>query len=204
MMEEKLNKSQIREEENVLATALAQLLITTPEDIMKYLTEESFGCKKINRSLKTFRKNFIGDLTADNTYLKLFRSLDKFHNLICGQSEMYRKIFTPSQDDIAKLHEQFAFCAGELDWYEKNATVACAEGQKILDCYHEALVFDTDEKVAFYYDRLFKHVINSSLTHPCKFNKLQVTFKTATDSSAKHTLVNYLMLAVALLCLMAM
>jgi hypothetical protein len=200
VMEERANKSHIKEEENVLATSLAQLLITSPEDIMSYMTEENFGCKKISHSLNVFRKNFKHDLYNDNTFVLLFRALSKFHNLLCGQNKMFQQIFTPSQDEIGKLHEQFAFCAGELDWYEKNATVACAEGEKILDCYHEALVFEVGEKVAYYYDSIFKHVINASLTHACKFKKL----KLSASSSGNYNLINNISLLIGLFFLSVM
>ncbi|KAG5682767.1 hypothetical protein PVAND_012100 [Polypedilum vanderplanki] len=196
MMEQKLNNSKTREKENVLATSLAKLLITSPEDIMKFITEENFGCKKINHAINTFRKNFYGDLRIDNTYIKLFRALDKFYNLICGENEIYRKIFSSFQDDIAKLNEEFAVCTGELDWYEKNSTIACDEGQKILNCYHEALIYDVGEKVAFYYDKVFKKIINSSLTHPCKFKQLKATFIDATVSASNNFFIinNYLII----------
>lgn len=181
MMEAKENRSQLREEENVLATALAKLLITSPEDIMnKFITdEENFGCKKIDRALNVFKKNFNGDLNDNSAYVRLFRSLGKFHQLICGQNEKYRIIFTPSQDEMVKLHEQFLACSGEMDWYEKNETISCVEAQKILDCYHEALVYDVGEKVSYFHDYIFKQVINAALNQPCKFNKLPRAFSSS-------------------------
>lgn len=160
--------------ENVLEVALAKLLITSPEDIMTtFVTRENFGCKELKRSLRTFGTSYVGDLKSDLVYVRLFRSIGKFFQLFCDQNEKYRKIFTPLQDELVKLHEEFIDCQGSLDWYEKNSTLACAEANRIIECYHEALIFDIGNKFVYHYIDVFKKIINEALSKPCKFEKLR-------------------------------
>lgn len=160
--------------ENVLEVALAKLLITSPEDIMTtFVTREGFGCKQLKHSLRTFGTNYVGDLKSDLVYVRLFRSIGKFFQLFCDQNEKYRKVFTPFQDELIKLHEEFMDCQGSLDWYERNSTIACIEAGKIIECYHEALIFDIDNKFIYHYIDVFEKIINEALSKPCKFEKLR-------------------------------
>lgn len=178
MMNEQKNKSRRRDEENILASTLASQLITSPEDIMmKYITQDNFGCKDIKHALKIFGRNYNGPLTADLAmYVRLFSSLRKFYRLLCERDEKYRKIFAPYQDEILSLHEQFVDCQGALDWYEKNGTAACTEAHKILKCHHEALLIDIGSQIANDYTYVFEQVINAALKKPCKFKSVQTFY----------------------------
>lgn len=158
--------------ENVLEVALAKLLITSPEDIMTtFVTRENFGCKQLKHSLRIFGTNYEDNLKSD-LYFRLFSSIKIFFKFFCGQNEKYRKIFTPLQDELIKLHEAFIDCQGSLDWYEKNSTLACTEANRIIECYHEALIFDVGYKFVYHYIDIFKKIINEALSKPCKFEKL--------------------------------
>lgn len=165
------NNRRIYEEENLLAAILAKELITCPEDVLKFIEKENFGCKEINRTLNVFRRNYHGEFSAENAYIRLFRSLRKFHHMLCDKNDKYRIFFMPFQDDFVRLHEQLEDCKGQLDWYEKNNETACSEGQKILDCYYDAIAFEMGDEIAFYYNHIFMDIINAAMVLPCKFTK---------------------------------
>lgn len=169
--EEKRN--QINEKENLFSVTLGKRLITCPEDIMKSFEDDNFECKEINRTLNIFKRNYNNDFGADNVYSRLFRSLNKFHHLLCGENERYRRLFMPLQDEFVKIHEELEDCKGQLDWYEKDNTTACVEAQKIMDCYYEPIYIEMGEKIAYHYIHIFKNIINAAMTTPCKFKRLE-------------------------------
>lgn len=169
--DEKIN--QINEKENLFTVTLGKRLITCPEDIMKSFENDNFECKEINRTLNIFKRNYNNDFGTDNVYTRLFRSLNKFHHLLCEDNEKYRRLFMPLQDEFYKIHEELEDCKGQLDWYEKDNTTACVEAQKIVDCYYEPIYDEMGDKIAYYYIHIFKKVINAAMTTPCKFKRLE-------------------------------
>lgn len=174
-LEASKNKSRLREMENSLEIALAKLLITSPEDIMiTFMTRENFGCKDLKRALQTFSSRYDGDLKSELVYVRLFRSIAKFFQLLCNDNhnEKLRKIFNPWQDELLKLHEEFVDCQGTLDWYERNSTFACAEANKIIECYHAAMSFDISRKVVRNYLEVFEKVMNEAMSESCKFERI--------------------------------
>jgi hypothetical protein len=181
--EEKRN--QINEKENLFTVALGKRLITCPEDIMKSFEDDNFECKEINRTLNIFKRNYNNDFGTDNVYSRLFRSLNKFHHLLCGENERYRQLFMPLQDEFVKIHEELEDCKGQLDWYEKDNTTACVEAQKIVDCYYEPIYIEMGGKIAYHYIHVYKKVINAAMTTPCKFKRLEknMTFENLESAS---------------------
>jgi hypothetical protein len=173
-LEATANQTRVREMENVLEVSLAKLLITCPEDVMFFVMRENFGCKDLKRALRTFSSNYVGDLNSELVFVRLFRSVGKFYQLLCSlNDEKYRRIFTPCQDELVKLHEEFVGCQGSLDWYEKNSTIACDEANRIIECYHRAMSFDVSAKTTHHFIEVFKQIITEALTSPCQFHKMR-------------------------------
>ena len=181
-------KNQINEKENLFTVTLGKRLITCPEDIMKSFEDDNFECKEINRTLNIFKRNYNNDFGTDNIYTRLFRSLNKFHHLLCGENEHFRRLFMPLQEEFVKIHEELEDCKGQLDWYEKDNTTAYVEAQKIVDCYYEPIYIEMGEKIAYYYIHIFKNVINAAMTTPCKFKRLDMnkTFENLDSVSEIH------------------
>lgn len=162
------NDSRIVELENLFAATLGKLLISTPEDILKFFEKSNYGCKEVNQTLKVFKRNYFGQLSEENYYVRLFHMLDKFHQLICEDSEKLRKIFRNLDDDFVRIHDELADCVGKPDWIEKNKTV-CVEAQNILDCQYASIGFAMGGNVAHNYNKIFEEVVNAGLSLPCRF-----------------------------------
>jgi hypothetical protein len=169
LMQKNENRSETREIENLLASALGKLEISSPEDLMKYTSIDNCGCKELRHSLNIFERNYKGDLKSNWLYVALFRAVATFHRSVCRKSEQCWKHFVPHQRILIGLHEQFADCEGQPDWFEKNATFACAEAKNIIKCYHRALQMEADSKLINIFIRIFQNVINAALSERCQF-----------------------------------
>lgn len=170
MIETNSNKTLIRTEENVLLNTLEQLEISSPEDVMTYITVEG-GCKKLKHYINVFENNH-KDLPDSKLYVRLFRAIEKFHTIVCGREERYHKFFLTWQDELTGLHENFLDCQGEPDWYElENSTVICAKADSILKCYQRDISEFVGAIVGETWTCIFKRVVNAALNIPCNFTK---------------------------------
>jgi hypothetical protein len=169
------------EQENLLIETLAKLLITSPEDIMLFVTIENFKCKEIKNGLKIFRQNFDGNPKKTNlAHVRLFRALTKYSKFLCERNDKYREIFTKWQDELINLHEQFTDCEGQLDWYERNAKTACGTAENILKCYNEALKIDINSQaLSNAFIQVFEGIMSAVLSShgECNFKNANKSMK---------------------------
>jgi len=189
MIETNSNKTLIRTEENVLLNALGQLEISSPEDVMTYITLDA-GCKKLKRYRDVFEKNH-KDVPDSVLYVRLFRSITTFHTLYCGRDERYRRIFAELQDELLGLHEEFLDCNGQPDWYETtNSTVVCATAEGISNCYAHKLRAQIDDVAAVtVWTCVFQSVLNAAMLTPCNFSRV-LNSADAVNFSTKSSQVN--------------
>ncbi|CRK87300.1 CLUMA_CG001102, isoform A [Clunio marinus] len=169
------NKSRGRASENVLLNGLAQLEISSPENIMTYITHES-PCKKLKPYVNAF-KRYRHNLPSNSLYVRLFKAVEKFRSIYCTNEDKYRRIFLQHQDELISLHEQFADCDGKPDWYENmNASNLCEDAKNILNCYEDALCKEVGCGVAEAWSFIFQQIMNETLIRPCDFPSKQIKF----------------------------
>lgn len=165
-IEKSTNESLRRSSENALLTALGRLMISSPEDIMTFITLDS-PCKHLKPYIEIFERHH-KDLPDNQLFVRLFKAIKTFNFIYCGRDERYRKLFAKWQDELLNLHENFEDCEGARDWYENiNATVRCEDARSIEKCYVVALQTQLGVDVASAWKCIFKPVVNQAMIQPC-------------------------------------
>lgn len=166
------NKTLIHSEVNILMVSLGQLEISSPEKIMAYINDDN-GCKKMKHYLGIYKKNH-KNVANNNLYVRLFKGIEKFYTLFCGNDDHhYRRIISSCEESLRSLHEQFIDCEGKLDWYEKvNSSIVCSDAKNILECYHTVTLTKCNADVARKLTHLFEYVLNALLIPSCNFTSI--------------------------------
>jgi hypothetical protein len=186
MIETSNNRSNQRTSENILLSALGQLQISGPEDIMEFTAMES-SCALIRPHLKVYEKHH-EDLPDAKLYVRLFKAVEQFYAAFCGRNQRLRQLFTEHEDEMKALHEQFVDCDGAPDWYEnKNDTTRCAEANSIVKCYGETLRNEIDESIARAFVGLLESVLNVSMAKPCSFTTSAIDLSFRSSDASKSS-----------------
>lgn len=169
IIQQTYNKTLFHSEENILMVSLGQLVVSSPEKIMAYITEDN-GCKKMKHYLGIYQKNH-KNVANNILYVRLFKGIEKFHTLFCGKDDQhYRRVISSCEEPLRSLHEQFIDCEGKLDWYEKmNSSIVCSDARNILECYHTVIITKCSTDVARQVIHLFEYVLNAILIPSCDF-----------------------------------
>lgn len=173
MMEKSENRSLQKTSEKVLLTALGQLKVSGPEDVMTFITQDS-PCRNLKPFLKTFERHR-KDVSDNTLFVRLFKAIKMFNFVYCGRDERYQKLFLKWQNELWNLHENFEDCQGAPDWYENiNSTLRCQDGREIMKCFEEALKMEIGDEVANAWKCIFKAVVNEAMIQPCNFTGIKI------------------------------